>query len=269
MKQYTIVKPLSHGTMIQATDSVKRLNETIQNVMQTKEDAHLIVWMSDMHIHTEEGYESFGGFNYYKERVDTRRQFRLALHEVAALEPAPSLLIFGGDMIDQRRPEELQTFSAIFEESGLDIPSVPLFGNHENNHSPINAGIQEIWKDIQRDGWPDLHDPDELYYSFDRLGMKFIVLDTLQASSYRMSANQRSWLEHELRELERSRQPAIVLCHRHQLPVGNWVDAAIFQDQEVWEMMNRSPHILGFFPAMSIIRGFGNCIVSCTVRFLP
>lgn len=248
MKQYTIVKPLSSGTMIQATDSVERLNETLQSRYQTDcEDIQLIVWMSDIHLHTEEGYESFGGFNYYKERVDTRRQLRLALHEVAALKITPSLLIFGGDMVDQQRPEELQTFSRIFGESGLNIPSIPLFGNHENSNPPIRAGIQQIWGEIKREGWPDLDDPDELYYSFDHLGFKFLVLDTLQAISYRMSVRQRSWLENQLHALEQSPQPAIVLCHRHQLPVGNWVDGAIFEDHEVWGMMNRCPHILGFF----------------------
>lgn len=245
MTLYTVRKELTADTIEQAKQSVYLLNESLAATFPEQDKIEMIAWVSDIHLHTELSYGKIFSNSTYIKHVDTQRQFKLALHEISALRPAPKFLIFGGDIVDQGRPEEFQSFDRLLEESGFAIPTMPLFGNHDNYKSPIHPGIRSIWPNIKRQGWPDLEDPDELYYSFTRLGWKFIVLDTLQNSSYRMSARQRAWLETQLAQTD---QPTMVLCHRHQLQVGNWVDQiSIFEDREVWQMMNGCQHIKGFF----------------------
>lgn len=242
---YSIQKELTPDTVHEAKSSVAALNEALAARFPQPDEIQLIVWVSDIHLHTESSYTQPFVYKTYTDYVDTRRQFKLAMHEIAALDPVPQLLIFGGDITDRGMPEEFQTFDRMLREALISIPTVPLFGNHDNMKSPIHPGIRSLWPDIRREGWPAIDDPDELYYSFTRFGLKFIVLDTLLLSSYRMSEKQRSWLESELSQTD---QPTLVLCHRHFLQVGNWVDqVSIFEDREVWRLLDSCPHIVGFF----------------------
>jgi Icc protein len=226
-----------------AQRSVNELNKALEERFHNADGIKIIAWMSDIHIHTDAGYEN--DISFYQHDVDSRRQFALALHEIHSLRPTPELLVLGGDLTDYGRPEELQTVNHILRNRSWSIPTIPLFGNHDNQSPPIHPELMAIWPEIRHADWPEINDPNELYYSVTKSGLKFIILDTQQVNSYKMPQRQKEWLEAELQEMGPN---IIILCHRHQLPVGNWVDEeSIFRDREVWEMIDRTPNVLGIF----------------------
>jgi len=246
MRYQPVCKTLHEGVVEEAKRSVEKLNRELARRFP-QQDYTLIGWLSDMHVHAEQGYEKEFQSLAYKEFVNTRRQLELALEEIKALQPHPAFLLLGGDLTDYGLPEEFAVVKALLGKSKLSVPTMPIFGNHENGmlREGINPDVVRDWAKIKQPEWPDMEDPVELYYSFEAVGLKFLVLDTMQKSSYRMSARQKQWLKRELDGLDK---PTIVFCHRHQLSVGSWVDAvSIFEDREVWQMLDASPHILGCF----------------------
>lgn len=246
MRTYTLSKTLQQDVIDRARQSVDALNQELA-ARFPQNDYTLIGWISDIHIHQEEGYESQSISRLYREEVDTRRQLALALHEVDALGSKPAFVMLGGDLTDYGFPEEFATLKTLLDKSPLTVPTMPMFGNHDNGmlQERIHPDVVRLWPELKQPHWPDIADPIEFYYSFEAAGLSFIVLDTMQKSSYRMSDRQKTWLKSTLASLDK---PTIVFCHRHQLSVGNWVDAvSTFEDREVWEMLNASPYILGCF----------------------
>ncbi|WP_127585052.1 metallophosphoesterase family protein [Paenibacillus koleovorans] len=163
MAYFSIQKTLSPDTIEAAEQSVSPLNQYISEVYPPEKGFRLLVWASDMHIHKTDGYSCRIGA-FYQDRVDTRRQFTLALHEMNALALTPELLILGGDISDKGLAEEFLAFDSIMKQGIYSVPTIPLFGNHDNpGYTPINPEIIRMWSQVQQPGWPDLLDPNEFY----------------------------------------------------------------------------------------------------------
>jgi len=80
------------------------------------------------------------------------------------------------------------------------------------------------------------------YYSFERGGYRFIVLDTCR---WILGENQYAFLEGEL---ERSKAPTLILLHHTILPTGSYFDGAVLWDKDrLIELILREPCILGVF----------------------
>lgn len=240
-------KPLTEQDREAARQSMTGLNEALAERFGRLPDVRVIPWIGDLHLHDEADYARLSPF--YAEHVDTGRQFLLAMEELQALRPSAPLLVAGGDMTDYGRPGEWRRFRRLLDESGWTKPVVPAFGNHDNknqSHDPAAAeSLRSIWNEIRRADWPEVSDPGELFYRVRHDGLNYIVIDTMRNNEYRISQRQRDWL---LGELARLDAPALVVCHRHFLNVGNWVDEGLaVRDKELWELLDASPFVLGVF----------------------
>lgn len=241
---YYFQKQLEIQAIDQAKASVQRLGAELNARINKYSHAKLYIWLGDLHIHSAEvNYEDDEGAEIYERLVDTRRQLALALHEIHALEPRVECMILGGDLTDYGLPEEYRALRNILDNKAWSIPTMPLFGNHDSSQIPINPDLVGIWSEVKLSNWPNITDRDEFYYSWEDDHNKFIVLDTKQRTDYKMHERQKIWLQ---QELESGSKTIIVLCHRHQLPVGNWVDeVSRFRDIEVWRMLDGCARVLG------------------------
>lgn len=252
MSYYTVRMQLDNRAIDRARASVRKLGRELQERMSRYSRPKLYVWASDLHVHSADiAYEDEPGSEFYEKLVDTRRQLALALHEIHAIEPEPACVILGGDLTDHGFVGEYRALHEVLSNRRWNIPTMPVFGNHDSSRAPLNPDLRDAWPEVKLANWPDLCDADEFYYAWEDDAVRFIVLDTKQQTSYRMSERQQAWLRQQLAVPDgtppyAAPKPIIVLCHRHQLPVGNWVDeVSRFRDKAVWELLDSCPRVAG------------------------
>jgi len=80
------------------------------------------------------------------------------------------------------------------------------------------------------------------YYSFERGGYRFVILDTCQ---WILGENQYAFLEQELKA---SSTPTLIFLHHTILPTGSYYDGAVLWDRSrLLDMVLQEPCILGVF----------------------
>ncbi len=245
-----VLKQLTDEDIERAVRSVEPLNRAISERFSGKSGLKLIVWAGDLHLHQRGGYPFKIGQPY--DYVDTSRQFEMCLHEINALELEPEAIVLGGDITDLGAAVEWEEFANIMSKGICRVRTLPVMGNHDNTISPIRDEIIKIWPEISQPGWPEITDPNGLYYSVIINGIKYVIIDTvIHSKSQRISDRMREWLEAELMGAE---LPTLIFQHVHMLPAGNWTDeGGAYRDKGILDAIHRSPHVLGAFAGHSHI----------------
>lgn len=202
-----------------------------------------IAWMSDLHLHAPRPYP--GSLGFYGDRVDCTANLRLALAELAALSPAPDLLVLGGDLADsgcggEAPADEYAELGRVLREAlPPGLPTLPLAGNHDHADQPLSAGWHRALHAASPHPWPASPDPDDYYFCHRQGAWRIIGLDSRQNHS--LSPRQRDWLANEL--AADATTPTLVLVHRPLLTVGNWVDDFRLQDRPTFDLIDASPAV--------------------------
>ncbi|MBA4147121.1 MAG: PQQ-binding-like beta-propeller repeat protein [Verrucomicrobia bacterium] len=122
--------------------------------------------------------------------VSDRDYMQQATTEIYAMKPPPDFVVATGDLVDWGVDEHFQNYVA-----GMQQPPVPyfnVFGNHEIVFGPIERYHQYIGPD---------------YYSFERAGILFLVLNCVTPSE-----RQDAWRRRIL-ELRGAGRPVVVFQH--------------------------------------------------------
>ena len=155
-----------------------------------------------------------------------------ALHHIQSHSDAPEFLVNGGDAIydalevDRSRLEQQWALWKSVWAGENSLPVRHCLGNHDvwgwNKSGSKTTG--------QEDGWGKRYSLDQLgldnsWYSFERGGWKFIVLDSItpdEQTVYRgeLSEEQFRWLEQQLKAAP-ANQPVVILSHIPILTVGD------------------------------------------------
>jgi len=179
-----------------------------------------------------------------------------AVEDVNALEPQPDFVLFGGDLAQLGRPEELALGHQIIKE--LRAPVRMMVGEHD-------------WYFDLGEKWMSMFGAD--HYSFDHKGVHFVVLNSVvekdfwtakgytpeermaivsglddnRQSSFEVGEVQRRWLEKDLSNVV-GKTPIVVFSHsplyKLYKPWNFWTDDA----EQVQAILNR-------FETVSVIHG--------------
>lgn len=161
-----------------------------------------------------------------------------AVADVNALDPQPDFVLFGGDLAQLGRPDELALGQQIIKE--LKAPVRMMVGEHD-------------WYLDMGDKWQEMFGPD--HYSFDHKGVHFVVLNSVvekdfwtakgytpeermaivsglddnRQSSFEVGEPQRAWLKADLADVGR-KTPIVVFSHsplyKLYKPWNFWTDDA-------------------------------------------
>lgn len=174
-------------------DSVKQSGKTFFHILNRKKDAGerfdfglqpagaqarrngvRFVQLSDSHIRNP----------------SDRAYMKTALKEIYDTEPAVDFVVATGDLVDWGVDVHYQNYVAATQDAP--IPYFNVFGNHELVFGPVERYHHYIGPE---------------YYSFERGGILFLVLDCVTPS-----ARQDAWLAHTLGALGRGR-PVVIFQH--------------------------------------------------------
>lgn len=188
-----------------------------------------IAHLTDIHVQPERGAD---------------QGLTAALHHVQDLKDAPGLILTGGDTImdsfaqtDERTTTQWKLWHRIMKDE-CSLPVRSCIGNHDlwgwNKDSSKTTGAEPLWgkkRAVQELGLPDR------YYSFDRAGWHFVVLDSTHTdggSGYiaKMDEQQYEWLAADLAKTT-AKTPVLILSHQpifsaaaffdgHNEKSGNW-----------------------------------------------
>jgi predicted MPP superfamily phosphohydrolase len=158
-----------------------------------------------------------------------------ALHHVQELEDGPDLILTGGDTImdsfaqdDERTATQWKLYHQIIQDE-CSLPIRSCIGNHDlwgwNKSSSKTTGEEALWgkkRAVHELGLP------ARYYSFDRAGWHFVVLDSTHTdggSGYiaKMDDAQYEWLASDLEKTPADR-PVLVLSHQPILSAASFFD---------------------------------------------
>ncbi|HBZ69901.1 MAG TPA: serine/threonine protein phosphatase [Deltaproteobacteria bacterium] len=161
-----------------------------------------------------------------------------AVEDVNALDPQPDFVLFGGDLAQDGRPEELELGRQIL--SGLKPPVKMMVGEHD-------------WYFDLGEKWRQMFGPDR--YSFDHKSVHFVVLNSVveddfwtvkgytpeqrmaivaglddgRQSRFKVGEEQRDWLHKDLEKLPKT-TPLVVFSHsplyKYYRPWNFWTDDA-------------------------------------------
>ena len=161
-----------------------------------------------------------------------------AVEDVNALDPQPDFVLFGGDLAQLGRADELELGVQILK--GLKAPVKMMVGEHD-------------WYLDMGETWRELFGPDR--YSFDHQGVHFVVLNSVvekdfwtangytpeqrmnivaglddgRQSRFEVGEEQRDWLRQDLAKLDR-KTPLVVFSHsplyKYYRPWNFWTDDA-------------------------------------------
>jgi 3',5'-cyclic AMP phosphodiesterase CpdA len=161
-----------------------------------------------------------------------------AVDDINALDPQPDFVLFGGDLAQLGRKEELALGRDILK--GVRAPLRMMVGEHD-------------WYYDLGDEWRHQFGPD--YYTFEHKGVLFVVLNSVvekdfwtakgytpaermaivaglddnRQSSFEVGQQQRDWLQRKLRGVKRT-QPVVVFSHsplyKLYKPWNFWTDDA-------------------------------------------
>jgi len=144
-----------------------------------------------------------------------------AVEDVNALDPQPDFVLFGGDLAQLGRPDELALGQQILKD--LKAPVRMMVGEHD-------------WYLDLGEKWKEMFGPD--HYSFDHKGVHFVVLNSVvekdfwtakgytpeqrmaivsglddsRQSPFEVGAPQREWLKRDLAKIDK-KTPLIVFSH--------------------------------------------------------
>ncbi|MGC2223608.1 MAG: metallophosphoesterase [Methylocella sp.] len=127
----------------------------IAQAAETATPAFTIAYISDTHLYTRKANDRFV------------RSAVKAVEEVNALDPQPDFVLFGGDLAQLGRPEELDLGAQILKD--LKAPLKMMVGEHD-------------WFLDLGEHWRSLFGPSQ--YSFDHKGIHFVTLMSVQEKDF-------------------------------------------------------------------------------------
>ena len=227
--QFPLRREVREADLRRARESVPALAAAVRAARQEAgEGAMVVVWLSELHLHARRAYRPS-----FARHVDCSANLRLALAEIVALEPAPDLVIFGGDLAEggchcDAPADEYLEMKRLFDAYlPAHLATLPLLGNHDHADYPLSAAWHATMAQTKRPEWPEPVEREDFYYEARRGGWRFIALDSRQEQP--LSPRQRAWLSGRLAADVVT--PTAVLVHRPFVPVGNWVDRYRLADQ--------------------------------------
>jgi len=140
--------------------------------------------------------------------VETNAMLGRAIATLAAIKPAPDIVLATGDLVDTGMIDE---YRVLREELGrLTMPVYLIPGNHDRRE-----GLREIFGDAPY--WPA---SERLCYTIDDYPVRLIALDTTipGKTEGEVGADQLAWLAARLEEAPR--KPTIVFMHHPPFPTG-------------------------------------------------
>jgi 3',5'-cyclic AMP phosphodiesterase CpdA len=160
----------------------------------------LIAQITDMHV-KEEGCRAFG-------LVDTATRLATCVARLAALDPAPDVVVATGDLVDEGTDAEYAHLRHLL--SPLSAPVYLIPGNHDDREA-----IRRVFGD-----WGYLPSPGFLHYTVEHFPVRIVALDTVIPGEPggRMCPERLTWLEARLAEAPH--RPTIVLMHHPPFETG-------------------------------------------------
>ncbi|MGH7214959.1 MAG: metallophosphoesterase family protein, partial [Tepidisphaeraceae bacterium] len=239
----TRIETLSDDDLTRARASVAPLSRDIGSAKRDAGNGALVVaWLGDMHAHsTQDLAESTDTFRTH---INSEANFELALTEVLALDPAPDVLVLGGDLTNWNTPAAYDVFRRILDRhwpARGAPPVLPIRGNHDQMLiKPDSLSFHSAWQRLRRPDFPEPADVgDGHYYDVSLGGWRFVAWDP---GLNTLTELQRRWIRQRLAP-ERPSEPTVVLTHVPVLPCGNWVDRFALTDPAVLEALDACPHV--------------------------
>ncbi len=166
------------------------------------------IQVSDTHLVADTGLESHGVNPY--ENLE-----RIIVH-ISHLDPLPAFVMFTGDLIGDDDPQSYRHLELLT--ARLPSPAYFAMGNHDLR--------QPFRRVVLGEASPG---SDRYYYTFDAVGHRFVVLDSLVEGRVAgmLDAAQLAWLEATL--TDGLQQPTVAFMHHPPVPTGvDWLDAHAF-----------------------------------------
>lgn len=228
--------------MQRARQSVQPLSRAVGHARKRAgTDALVVAWVSDIHLHAPRSYPWPMGL--YASHVDTSANLRIALAEIAALEPLPDLLVFGGDLADsgcssEAPADEYAELKRVLDSSFPPVlKSLAILGNHDHGDKPLSPKWHLGFRRARRPDWPAPVDKPYFYHETRLGGWRFLAVDSCQSKP--LDEPQHQWLRGRL--THDASTPTILLVHRPFLSVGNWVDQYRLLDRRSFDLIDGTP----------------------------
>lgn len=183
---------------------------------------------------------------HLKNQFGAPEKFVRCLHHIQKQNPGVDMILNGGDIVFDMNKENRQTIDAQWKlyqdifKAECSIPAQYVLGNHDIWWNEANKGQSVYGKQYSMD---KLH-LSKPYYSFEKNGWKFIMLDSVHLDIDdtwyigKLGDEQFAWLENELKKTD-EKTPVLVLSH---IPI---LTATLMIEDNVvnkWEMLGGDMH---------------------------
>ena len=173
-------------------------------------DGILVAQVTDLHI----------GFDRDNPHELNVRRLNMVIDQLNEMRPKPSLLLVTGDLVEN--PDDLDAYRHMVALVGRwDGPVVWAVGNHDGRDE-----FRQVLPDVPAD------ENGFIQYEMDHGGVRWIVLDTLDAGRHggMICELRAAWLKKRLRE--RKDVPTVIILHHPPVDTGiDWMSAL---DCEAW-----------------------------------
>ncbi len=192
----------------------------------------LIALLSDVHISSGGAVDVLQSLLGSNGKIDSVEYVESALQEIVSLHPDVAIAC-GDNVVEARRssPGSVRKDFQLFNQSmqpiaGAGISFYPVLGNHDVV-GVLNAKVNSSEEGYGRGMFLEVFHLARSYYSFDRSGYHFIVLDAnsyelWNASSgisrYRIDEEQMSWLH---KDLSAASRPVVLFIHEPTVDLIN------------------------------------------------